>query len=122
MKNNDRYVQPHNVHEAMQTIEQLFNQYRHAILTPELLAYHQQLIQRLKTDIYQTAINENDQKQLAALATMIAAMQCWTRTKILRQPFHYKMKHFKLIDEQPIQFKRRIIKNNNNNQHRSTRH
>lgn len=122
MKNNDRYVQPHNVHEAMQTVEQLFNQYRHAILTDELLAYHHQLIQRLQTDIHQAALNENNQKQLTSLANMIAAMQSWTRTKMMNRPFHYKMKHFKLIDEQPTQFKRRVIKTNNPSQHRSTRH
>ncbi|BAP85730.1 hypothetical protein LOOC260_111910 [Paucilactobacillus hokkaidonensis JCM 18461] len=122
MKNKDRYVQPHNTFEAMQTIEQLFNQYRHAILTDELLAYHQQLVQRLQTDIYEAAITEDDQKQLKNLNQMISSMQTWTRTKMMNRPFHYKMKHFKLLDEQPTTFKNRAIKNNGAKQHLSGGH
>lgn len=122
MKNKNRYVQPRNVIDAMKTIEKLFNQYRHAPLTKELLAYHQQLIQRLQTDIFQAAIQEQNQKQLENLNHMIVALQTWTRTKMMNQPFHYKMKYFKLTDEQSVSFKRHTIKNSGNHEHRSSRH
>ena len=51
---NQRYVQPQNVREAMEVIQDLFNQYRHEPLTQQLLNYHLGLIQRLQTDIYVT--------------------------------------------------------------------
>lgn len=36
--NGSRYIQPHDSLEAMELIQKLFNQYRRAPLTPELLA------------------------------------------------------------------------------------
>jgi hypothetical protein len=119
---NQRYIQPQNVHDAMMTIEKLFNQYRHAPLTQELLSYHQNLIGRLQGDIYQEAVRENNAAQLAALTTMIQLMQSWTRTRITNQPFHAKMKHFKFAAENTVQFKRHVIKNNSTSGHRSSRH
>ena len=53
---NQRYVQPQNVREAMEVIQDLFNQYRHEPLTQQLLNYHLGLIKRLQTDIYVTAV------------------------------------------------------------------
>lgn len=51
MNEENRYVQPQNAKEAMELIQKLFNQYRNAPLTAELLQYHNNLIMRLQTDI-----------------------------------------------------------------------
>ena len=49
MSNDDhRYIQPHNAKEAMEVIQRLFNKYRNAPLTNELLAYHNNLVYRLQ--------------------------------------------------------------------------
>ena len=55
MKTDQRYIQPHNANEAMTLIQKLFNEYRHAPLTDVLLKYHNNLIYRLKSDIYKAA-------------------------------------------------------------------
>ena len=55
MNEENRYVQPQNAKEAMELIQKLFNQYRNAPLTAELLQYHNNLIMRLQTDIKQAA-------------------------------------------------------------------
>lgn len=119
---NQRYVQPQNVRDAMTTIEKLFNQYRHAPLTQELLSYHQNLIARLSDDIYREAVKEGQPTQLKDLSGMISAMQSWTKARMTNQPFQYKMKHFKLVAESTVQFRRKVIKNNATGSHRATRH
>ena len=55
MSAEHRYVQPQNAQEAMELIQKLFNQYRNAPLTAELLQYHNNFIMRLQTDIKQEA-------------------------------------------------------------------
>ena len=47
MQPKKRYVQPQTVREAMETIQKLFNSYRHAPLTQDLLNYHINLTNRL---------------------------------------------------------------------------
>lgn len=121
-KHKQRYIQPRNTNEAMLTIEKLFNQYRHAPLTSELLKYHQNLITRLQDDIFKEAIAENDQRQLDELQGMIASMQAWSKTRMTNQPFNFKMRHFKLVAENTVQFKRKIIKGQTNTNHRASRH
>ena len=91
---NQRYVQPQNVREAMEVIQDLFNQYRHEPLTQQLLNYHLGLIQRLQTDIYVTAVKENDPQQLKQLDGMIEAMKTWTQIRTANRPFNAKMKNF----------------------------
>lgn len=58
MQPKKRYVQPQTVREAMETIQKLFNSYRHAPLTQDLLNYHINLTNRLQTDIYVAALRE----------------------------------------------------------------
>ena len=67
MKPKKRYVQPQTVREAMETIQKLFNSYRHAPLTQDLLNYHINLTNRLQTDIYVAALREKNDKQLEDL-------------------------------------------------------
>ncbi|CUS26362.1 hypothetical protein FC70_GL001526 [Paucilactobacillus oligofermentans DSM 15707 = LMG 22743] len=106
----NRYVQPNNVKEAMTTIQDLFNQYRKADLTMELLKYHQNLVLRLESDIHDEAIREDNHSQLITLEKMIADMQFWTKQRMTNKPFMYKMKNFKLVNENHQKFKRNVIK------------
>lgn len=122
MTDSDRYIQPKNVQEAMELIEKLFNQYRHAPVTQELLSYHQQLINRLQSDIYQNAVAENKPGQLESLQQMITAMQTWTSMRLSNQVFQYKMKNFKLVTENHQQFKAHTIKSHTKQSHRASRH
>ena len=92
---NQRYIQPQNVREAMEVIQDLFNQYRHEPMTQQLLNYHLGLTQRLQTDIYVTAVKENDPQQLKQLDGMIEAMKTWTQIRTSNRPFNAKMKNFK---------------------------
>ena len=89
-----RYVQPKNVREAMTVIQDLFNQYRHAPLTTELLNYHDGLIQRLQSDIFVAALRENNPAQQKQLGTMIQAMLSWRQIRVCCQKFIGKMKYF----------------------------
>lgn len=59
-----RYVQPSGPLDAMQLIQRLFNKYRNAPLTAELLSYHQNLIHRLQDDIKQ-AVKQTNNPQLS---------------------------------------------------------
>lgn len=121
-KSNERFVSPQNVREAMLTIEKLFNQYRHAPLTAELLKYHQNLINRLQDDILREAVRENNPRQLEELEKMTASLQSWMRVRMSNQPFQYKMKHFKLVAESSVKYSRRVIKNHSAGNHRASRH
>ncbi|KRN58776.1 hypothetical protein [Limosilactobacillus secaliphilus] len=117
-----RYVQPQNVHDAMQLIQHLFNEYRNAPLTQELLAYHLNLVKRLQSDILQAAKAEGDPKQLAALQSMTAIMQSWSPIRLANRPFPGKMRHFKLDTGPAIHFKRKVHKINGGHNHRASRH
>ena len=119
---SNRYLKPKNVKEAMETIQKLFNQYRHVALTKELLDYHTNLANRLQTDIYREAVRENDKKQLADLANMIVAMQTWTKLRLSNQPFNGKMKNFNLVSQNQPKFKQHVHKIKGNHNYRASRH
>lgn len=84
--NGSRYIQPHDSLEAMELIQKLFNQYRRAPLTPELLAYHQNLIARLEGDIHQAAEAEGQAKRVQELDRMIKLMKDWTAIRLSAGP------------------------------------
>lgn len=117
-----RYVKPENVHEAMVLIQRLFNEYRNAPLTQELLSYHLNLVKRLQTDILQAAKNKGDKHQLADLQSMTAIMQSWSPIRLANRPFPGKMRHFKLDTEATQHFKHRVHKISGSHKHRASRH
>lgn len=117
-----RYLQPQNVHEAMEIIQDLFNQYRHKPLTQQLLNYHLGLTQRLQTDIYVTAVKENNPQQLKQLDEMIAAMKKWTQIRTTNQPFSAKMKNFKLVSSSRPKFKKHSHKIKGQHNFHAARH
>ncbi|WP_369395631.1 hypothetical protein [Lentilactobacillus senioris] len=62
MNQSDRFFQPpQNSKDAMRQIEKLFNQYKDAPLTSELITYHRSLMSRLQTDILAAAKQEGFQ-------------------------------------------------------------
>ena len=117
-----RYVQPHNVREAMELIQKLFNQYRNAPLTQELLTYHLNLLTRLQTDIKTAAEQAGDPKLLTGLQTMTAAMQSWSGIRFSGRPFPGKLRHFKLDPGTHPHFKTQVHKIKGTASHRSKRH
>lgn len=122
MKNNNRYVQPKNVREAMELIQNLFNQYRNQPLTQELLNYHIGLTNRLQTDIRVEAIKEGNEFQLKTLEGMVLAMQEWTKIRSSNLPFTAKMKNFKLTQNNSLKFKQHIHKIKGNHNYRGVKH
>lgn len=122
MPENHRYVQPKNVHEAMTLIQKLFNEYRHAPLTDILLKYHNNLIDRLRSDIHDAAVQEGQQQQLKDLANMIQIMETWTKVRLNNQPFEGKMKNFKWVTNRRPKFKRHVHKMGGHINHRASRH
>ena len=116
------YIQPQNTQEAMLLIQKLFNKYRNASLTNELLEYHNNLIYRLQSDIKDEAIKENNPNQLKALASMTEIMRNWTTVRLNGQPFNGKMRHFKLVTDGGFKFERNIHKINQTTSHRGSRH
>lgn len=122
MKTDQRYIQPHNANEAMTLIQKLFNEYRHAPLTDVLLKYHNNLIYRLKYDIYKAAEKENNSQQLSDLNQMIQIMEAWTKIRLNNQPFEGKMKNFKLVTNNSPKFKRHLHKIKGPLNHQASRH
>ncbi|MBO8441687.1 MAG: hypothetical protein IAA89_04570 [Firmicutes bacterium] len=118
----ERFLQPKSVHEAMEIIQDLFNQYRNQELTNELLQYHMNLTNRLQSDIYVQALKDDDPKQLAVLNSMIEAMETWTKIKSQNRPFNYKMKNFKLISTKTTKIKRHFHKIRGNHNYHAARH
>ncbi|MEY8442048.1 hypothetical protein AALA17_05340 [Lactobacillaceae bacterium 24-114] len=117
-----RYVQPTGVEDAMRIIQKLFNSYRNAPLTNELLTYHNNLIQRLRSDIYQEAQGEENHPHIHQLDNMIKIMENWSRIRLANQPFNAKMRHFKLISDNSAKFKRRTHRISQSSNHRGVRH
>ncbi|MGY0227340.1 hypothetical protein [Limosilactobacillus fermentum] len=97
MPADHRYIQPQSAKEAMELIQKLFNSYRNAPLTSELLNYHNNLVARLNDDIMAAATTEGP-KRVEQLTGMIELMQAWTRIRLSGRPFLGKMRHFKLED------------------------
>lgn len=119
---NQRYIKPNNASEAMRLIQKLFNKYRHAPLTKELLDYHNNLVDRLNGDIMQAAQNEGDEKQLQNLRSMIKIMQQWTAIRLAGKPYPGKMRHFKFIPDGHMKFKRVVHRQGASHNYRASRH
>lgn len=121
MNDQERYIQPQNAKEAMELIQKLFNQYRNAPLTAELLQYHNNLIMRLQTDIKQAATDENQPTLLNDLHEMTEIMRRWTTIRLSGRSFTGKMKHFRVTNQGP-KFKRQVHKISGSSSHRASRH
>lgn len=122
MNEENRYVQPKNAKEAMELIQKLFNQYRNAPLTVELLQYHNNLIMRLQTDIKQAAEEEHNEALLADLHDMTELMRRWTTIRLSGRPFTGKMRHFHFVANNGQKFKRQVHKMGGSSAHRASRH
>ena len=123
MCNDDHhYIQPHNAKEAMEVIQRLFNKYRNAPLTNELLAYHNNLVYRLQSDIKEAAQNEGNPDRLKEIDQMTNIMRSWTNLKLTGHPFKGKMRHFRLVTDYGPKFKRRVHKIHQGSSHRASRH
>ena len=123
MCNDDhRYIQPHNAKEAMEVIQRLFNKYRNAPLTNELLAYHNNLVYRLQSDIKEAAQKEGNPDRLKEIDQMTNIMRSWTNLKLTGHPFNGKMRHFRSVTDDGPKFKRRVHKIHQGSSHRASRH
>lgn len=127
MNEENRYVQPQNAKEAMELIQKLFNQYRNAPLTAELLQYHNNLIMRLQTDIKQAAEAEGQTALfqtalLKDLHEMTELMRRWTTIRLSGRPFAGKMRHFRFAPANGQKFKRQVHKIGGSSAHRASRH
>lgn len=122
MNKQERYIQPKNAREAMELIQKLFNSYRSAPLTQELLTYHNNLVFRLGSDIHDAAVKEGNQELLKDLSTMSDAMRRWTSIRLSGRPFNFKLRHFKPVSENGTKFKRQVHKIHQSGGHRASRH
>ena len=123
MTNTDnRYYQPTDIKDALQTIQKLFNTYTDAPLTPELMAYHQKLVNQLATNLLPLAQQQHDKLRITQSNSMMAVMQDWLKLRLNGQVFGGKMQHFKFVSNQKAQYKRRVHKIRGNQNHRASRH
>lgn len=122
MNEENRYVQPQNAKEAMELIQKLFNQYRNAPLTAELLQYHNNLIMRLQTDIKQAAEAEGQTALLKDLHEMTELMRRWTTIRLSGRPFAGKIRHFRFAPANGQKFKRQVHKIGGSSAHHASRH
>ena len=121
-KSDERYYQPNDIKDALQTIQKLFNSYTNAPLTPELLAYHQKLVHQLETNLLPLAQQNQDKLRCDQIDSMMAVMQDWTKLRLSGQIFNGKMQHFKFVSKAQPQFKRRVHKIRGGQNHRASRH
>ncbi|GAY73492.1 hypothetical protein [Lentilactobacillus kosonis] len=123
MTESNRYYQPQNSKDAMRQIEKLFNQYKDAPLTQELMDYHLNLINQLNTDIRQAAQQEAIPERIRSVDSMIAAMQKWQSIRLSGKAYNGKMEHFAFVaNNARPKFKRRIHKMKGSSGHRASRH
>ncbi|PWG00085.1 hypothetical protein [Levilactobacillus bambusae] len=123
MSSNERFYQPSDAEGALKKVESLFNSYRSAPLTQELVDYHNNLIHRLDTDLQQAAEAEHRTDLTQAAKTMASAMRTWLRIRASGQPFGGRLRHFKFVaDSTAPAFKRKVIKNRGTSNHRASRH
>lgn len=122
MNEQDRYYQPTDLKDAMQTVQKLFNSYTDAPLTPELMAYHQKMVQQLQTNLLPLAKQANDKLRVDQINMMITVMQDWLKLRLNGQAFNGKMQHFKFVSNNQPQFKRRVHKIRGGQNHRASRH
>lgn len=122
MKHKQRFIQPSGPEDAMRIIQKLFNSYRNAPLTKDLLDYHNNLIHRLQTDIREAALKSPDKNLVKTLDGMTEIMRRWVSIRVSNRPFNAKMRHFKLISDGGMKFKRHVHKINQSGSHRASRH
>lgn len=88
MTNTDnRYYQPTDIKDALQTIQKLFNTYTDAPLTPELMTYHQKLVNQLATNLLPLAQQQHDKLRITQINSMMAVMQDWLKLRLNGQVF-----------------------------------
>ncbi|RRK10237.1 hypothetical protein D1831_08345 [Lactiplantibacillus garii] len=119
---NDRYYQPTDIKDALQTIQKLFNTYTDAPLTTELVTYHQKLVNQLQTNLLPLAQQAHDQLRVTQINSMVTVMQDWLKLRLNGQAFGGKMRHYQFVSNQQTQFKRRVHKIRGNANHRASRH
>lgn len=117
-----RYIQPDGPEDAMRIIQKLFNSYRNAPLTKDLLDYHNNLISRLQSDILDAAKKANNQKLLSDLNEMTDIMRRWISIRLSNRPFNAKIRHFKLVSDGGVKFKRHVHKISQSGNHQASRH
>ena len=123
MAEKDRYYQPSDVEDALLEVQKLFNSYRSAPLTQELLTYHQNLTSRLTSDLRDAARTEQRPDLVTATQQMAQAMQNWTNVRLSGQPYPGSLRHFKFVpDATGPKFKRHVVKDHGSGTHRSSRH
>ncbi len=106
-----RFYQPQDTKDAMRYVEKLFNQYKDAPLTDELLRYNQKLMVYLTGSVVNEAQQEGHPERAKTAQAMAAAMGEWVRTKALGRPFTGEMRHFKIVDpRQHVHVKNRHAK------------
>ena len=88
-----RFIQPSGPEDAMRIIQKLFNSYRNAPLTRELLDYHNNLINRLQTDIYDAVVKANNDRLSKELDEMTEIMRHWISIRLSNRPLNAKMRH-----------------------------
>lgn len=118
---DNRYIKPQSATEALELIQRLFNSYRNAPLTDELLNYHLNLINRLGDDIKQAAIAEGREVE-ANRQSLVQSMETWTRLRLAGKPYPGKVKNFKLVVNSNVHFKARKHRIKGTGGHRSSRH
>ena len=120
---SERYYQPSNVEDALREVQKLFNSYRSAPLTQELLNYHENLVNRLTGDLREAAQAEHRPDLVTATAEMARAMRGWTTVRLQGQPYAGRLRHFKFVpDATGPKFKRHVVKDHGSGTHRSSRH
>jgi len=119
----DRYYQPDDVTDALKEVQKLFNSYRNAPLTQELLTYHQNLMGRLNGDLRTAAQAEKRDDLVTATQDMVQAMQGWITVRLSGKPYAGRLRHFKFVaDATGPKFKRHVVKDHGSGTHRSSRH
>lgn len=123
MSEKERFYHPSDVEDALREVQKLFNSYRNAPLTQELLTYHEGLVQRLTGDLRAAARNEHRDDLVQATKDMVHAMRGWATVRLANQPYAGRLRHFKFVpDATGPKFKRHVVKDHGSGTHRSSRH
>lgn len=99
-----RYYQPRDSKDAMRYVENLFNQYKDAPLTDELVAYNQKLVYYLKTNVAPEALKEGQAQREKSALGMAEILTQWLHTRLSGQPFKGKMRGFKMQKNQSTHY------------------
>ena len=123
MSDSERYYHPTDVEDALREVQKLFNSYRSAPLTQELLIYHENLINRLTGDLRTAAETAHRPDLVTATHQMVQAMRGWTTVRLAGKPYAGRLRHFKFVaDATGPKFKRHVVKDHGSGPHRSSRH